>query len=62
MFCFIGADPQAITGLVARMAVDKSLQSSLGDARDAFTNVCVDYLSAFANTLSASQVFNLSHS
>ena len=39
------------------MAVDKSLQSSLGDARDAFTNVCVDYLSAFANTLSASQVF-----
>jgi len=55
---FVGADPQAITGLVSRMAVDKSLQSSLGDARDAFTNVCVDYLSAFANTLSASQKSN----
>lgn len=58
---YIGADPQAITGLVGRMAADKSLQNSLGDARDAFTNVCVDYLSAFSQTLSASQKSNGLH-
>ena len=35
-------------------AVDRSLQSNIGDARDALVNVCVDVLSAYKATLSSS--------
>lgn len=41
------ADGQAIIGLISKMAVDRSLQSSLTDARDAFINASVDVFSAF---------------
>ncbi|XP_044743639.1 protein transport protein Sec24A [Chrysoperla carnea] len=45
------ADQQCIVGLVAKMAVDRSFQSSLSDARDAFINVVVDVLSAYKLSL-----------
>jgi protein transport protein SEC24 len=41
------ADVQCIVGLLAKMAVDRSLTSNLADARDAFINATVDVLSAF---------------
>lgn len=41
------ADQQAIIGLISKMAVDRSLQSSISDARDAFINASVDVFSAF---------------
>lgn len=50
-----GADQEAIIGLVAKMAVDRSVTSSLSDARDALINVCVDMLGVFKNTLQPSQ-------
>ena len=37
-----GADQQCIVGLLAKMAVDRTLNSNLADAREAFINVCVD--------------------
>ncbi|KAM6970287.1 protein transport protein Sec24A [Aplochiton taeniatus] len=44
---FAGADVQAITGLLASMAVDRSVTASLGDARDAMTNAAIDSLAAY---------------
>ena len=41
------ADAQAIIGLISKMAVDRSLQSSISDARDAFINASCDVFSAF---------------
>lgn len=41
------ADAQCIVGLLSKMAVDRSVQSSLTDARDAFINATVDILSAY---------------
>ncbi|XP_063220045.1 protein transport protein Sec24A [Bacillus rossius redtenbacheri] len=41
------ADQQCIVGLLGKMAVDRSHQSSLVDARDAFINVAIDVLSAY---------------
>ncbi|CAG9799468.1 unnamed protein product [Chironomus riparius] len=41
------ADQQCIVGLLAKMAVDRSLSSNLSDARDAFINATVDVFSAF---------------
>lgn len=41
------ADSQCIVGLLAKMAVDRSLTSSLSDARDAFINATVDIFQAF---------------
>ncbi|XP_011496986.1 PREDICTED: protein transport protein Sec24A [Ceratosolen solmsi marchali] len=41
------ADQQCIIGLLAKMAVDKSVQSSLSDARDALINAAVDVLSSY---------------
>ncbi|XP_057335344.1 protein transport protein Sec24A [Microplitis mediator] len=41
------ADQQCIIGLVSKMAVDRSQQTSLSDARDALINVAIDALSAF---------------
>lgn len=37
-----GADQHCVIGLLSKMAVDRSLNSSLADAREAFINVCVD--------------------
>lgn len=36
-------------------AVDKSLSVSMGDARDALVNSCIDMLTAYGNTLTSSQ-------
>lgn len=47
------ADQQCIVGLLAKMAVDRSMTSSITDARDALINVCVDVLSAYKATLSS---------
>lgn len=41
------ADQQCIVGLLAKMAVDRSISSSLSDAREALINACVDSLSAY---------------
>ncbi|XP_055611461.1 protein transport protein Sec24A [Uranotaenia lowii] len=41
------ADSQCIAGLLAKMAVDRSLSSNLSDARDAFINATVDIFIAF---------------
>lgn len=43
----MSADAQAISGLLVKMAVDRSLTSTLADAREAFINATVDILSAF---------------
>ncbi|EHA99330.1 Protein transport protein Sec24B, partial [Heterocephalus glaber] len=52
-----GADVQAAICLLANMAVDRSISSSLSDARDALVNAVVDSLSAYGSTVS-----NLRHS
>lgn len=44
------ADQQCIVGLLSKMAVDRSLQSSLSDARDALINVAIDVLTAYKIT------------
>ncbi|XP_012689384.2 protein transport protein Sec24B isoform X3 [Clupea harengus] len=44
---FAGADVQAITCLLANMAIDRSISSSLTDARDALLNAVVDSLAAY---------------
>ncbi|XP_069782754.1 protein transport protein Sec24B-like isoform X3 [Narcine bancroftii] len=49
---YTGADVQAITCLLATMAVDRSISSSLSDARDALVNAVVDSLSAYRSTIS----------
>ena len=41
------ADSQCIVGLLSKMAVDRSLQSSLSDARDALINAAIDVISAY---------------
>ncbi|KAK8725210.1 hypothetical protein OTU49_010755 [Cherax quadricarinatus] len=46
-------DQQAVIGLLAKMAVDRCLSSSLSDARDALINACVDGLTAFKISLSS---------
>ncbi|XP_043277320.1 protein transport protein Sec24A [Venturia canescens] len=48
------ADQQAIIGLLSKMAVDRSQQSSLSDARDALINVAIDVLSAYKLSQSSS--------
>lgn len=49
------ANQMVIVGLLAKMAVDKSLSACLSDAREAMINAVVDMLSAFGSTLSAGQ-------
>ncbi|XP_016307573.1 protein transport protein Sec24B-like isoform X2 [Sinocyclocheilus anshuiensis] len=44
---FAGADIQAISCLLANMAIDRSISSSLSDARDALVNAVVDCLTAY---------------
>lgn len=46
----VGADVQCIVGLLAKMAVDRSLQHSLSDAREAYLNVVCDVLSTYKLT------------
>lgn len=41
------ADMEAIVSLLSKMAVDRSLNSSINDAREAFINVTVDVFNAF---------------
>ncbi|RVE64240.1 hypothetical protein OJAV_G00144640 [Oryzias javanicus] len=48
---FAGADVQAITGLLASMAVDRSVTASLSDARDAMTNAVIDSLSSYRQSV-----------
>uniref|UniRef100_A0A8D0GZG4 SEC24 homolog A, COPII coat complex component n=1 Tax=Sphenodon punctatus TaxID=8508 RepID=A0A8D0GZG4_SPHPU len=53
---YLGADVHAITGLLANMAVDRSVSASLSDARDALVNAVIDSLSAYrASVLSIQQ-------
>ncbi|XP_043369653.1 protein transport protein Sec24B isoform X6 [Dermochelys coriacea] len=49
---YAGADVQAVVCLLANMAVDRSVSSSLSDARDALVNAVVDSLSAYISTAS----------
>ncbi|KAJ6668833.1 hypothetical protein lerEdw1_012319 [Lerista edwardsae] len=49
---YAGADVQAVICLLANMAVDRSISSSLSDARDALVNAVVDSLSAYMTTTS----------
>nr|XP_056715090.1 protein transport protein Sec24A [Euleptes europaea] len=48
---YMGADVQAITGLLANMAVDRSVSASLSDARDALVNAVIDSLSAYRSSV-----------
>ncbi|KAM6984005.1 protein transport protein Sec24A isoform 2-T2 [Tautogolabrus adspersus] len=48
---FAGADVQAISGLLACMAVDRSVTASLSDARDAMTNASIDSLSSYRQSV-----------
>ena len=41
------ADQQCIVGLLAKMAVDRTLNTNLADAREAFINVCVDTIERY---------------
>ncbi|XP_045213802.2 protein transport protein Sec24A-like isoform X2 [Mercenaria mercenaria] len=50
-----GADQQAIIALLAKMAVDRSISSSMSDAREAIVNASIDILNAYSSTLPASQ-------
>ncbi|XP_052895324.1 protein transport protein Sec24A [Anopheles moucheti] len=50
------ADPQCIVGLLSKMAVDRSVTSSLSDARDAFVNATVDIISAFRLVQNLAQI------
>ncbi|KAI4798131.1 hypothetical protein KUCAC02_022260 [Chaenocephalus aceratus] len=49
---YAGADVQAITCLLANMAIDRAITSSLSDARDALTNAVVDMVSAYKSNVS----------
>lgn len=48
---YAGADIQAVSGLLASMAVDRSVSSSLGDARDALVNAVIDSLSSYRSAV-----------
>uniref|UniRef100_A0A8C8ZGA5 SEC24 homolog B, COPII coat complex component n=1 Tax=Prolemur simus TaxID=1328070 RepID=A0A8C8ZGA5_PROSS len=52
---YAGVDVQAAICLLANMAVDRSVSSSLSDARDALVNAVVDSLSAYGSTVSSLQ-------
>ncbi|XP_074530562.1 protein transport protein Sec24B isoform X3 [Halichoeres trimaculatus] len=49
---YAGADVQAITCLLANMAIDRSITSSLSDARDALVNAVVDLVNAYKSNVS----------
>ncbi|XP_073680604.1 protein transport protein Sec24A isoform X2 [Garra rufa] len=48
---FAGADVQAITALLASMAVDRSVTASLSDARDALINAAIDSLASYRTSV-----------
>lgn len=48
-------DQEAVMGMLCKMAVDRSLSSSVVDARDAMMNACLDLIQAFRATLGANQ-------
>lgn len=48
---FAGADVQAITALLASMAVDRCVTASLGDARDALINAAIDTLASYRSSV-----------
>ncbi|KAI4814199.1 hypothetical protein KUCAC02_003403 [Chaenocephalus aceratus] len=48
---FAGADVEAISGLLACMAVDRSATASLSDARDAMTNAAIDSLTSYRQSV-----------
>ncbi|XP_037068145.1 LOW QUALITY PROTEIN: protein transport protein Sec24A-like [Pollicipes pollicipes] len=48
-----GADQEAVVSLLAKMAVDRCLASSLPDAREAMVNSVLDALGAYRATLSS---------
>lgn len=50
---YAGVDVQAAVCLLATMAVDRSVSSSLSDARDALVNAVVDPLSAYSSAVSS---------
>ncbi|XP_060604694.1 protein transport protein Sec24A-like isoform X3 [Ruditapes philippinarum] len=50
-----GADQQAIIALLAKMAVDRSISSSMSDAREAIVNAAIDILNSYGSTLAGSQ-------
>ncbi|XP_040607727.1 protein transport protein Sec24B isoform X3 [Mesocricetus auratus] len=50
---YAGVDVQAAICLLANMAVDRSVSSSLSDARDALVNAVVDPLSAYSSVVSS---------
>nr|AOY33862.1 SEC24-like protein A COPII coat complex component [Castor fiber] len=52
---FLGADVQAISGLLANMAVDRSVTASLSDARDALVNALIDSLAAYRSSVLSNQ-------
>lgn len=45
------ADQQCIIGLLAKMAVNRSMESSLSDAREALVNVAIDVISTYKLSL-----------
>uniref|UniRef100_A0A673AT24 Protein transport protein Sec24B-like n=1 Tax=Sphaeramia orbicularis TaxID=375764 RepID=A0A673AT24_9TELE len=52
---YAGADVQAITCLLANMAIDRSISSSLSDARDALINAVVDFVNSYKSNVSSLQ-------
>lgn len=43
------ADQEAIVCALSKLAVDRTLMSSLGDAREALTNACIDFIKVYKN-------------
>ncbi|WAQ97426.1 SC24B-like protein [Mya arenaria] len=49
------ADQQAIVALLAKMAVDRSLTSSISDAREAIVNAAIDTINTYGASLQSGQ-------
>lgn len=47
------ADQECIVGLVAKMAVDRTLMNSLKEAKDALVNVASDYLKSYSQLMTS---------
>ncbi|KAK3091418.1 hypothetical protein FSP39_019750 [Pinctada imbricata] len=56
---YAGADQQAIASLLAKMGVDRSISSSMSDAREAIINAAVDAVAAYSSTIPSSQRMGL---
>ncbi|CAH8437646.1 unnamed protein product [Dicrocoelium dendriticum] len=48
---FLGADQGAIACLIGKMAVDRAINTSLVNAREALANALADFLSAYASSI-----------